>query len=282
MFLRLNFLTLMMLAASCAWGGTMDFRNFTQEDFRSTGFAAPNWFVSLDGSTAGEISNSYNTVLFSDKDILSGGATQAVITGTVFPTTNANNNASGFEDDFFGFVLGFNPGDATSPVADYLLIDWKGVDQSFNFTGGIHDTTGGGLARRGLAISRVSGAPTADELWTHRSLANVATADPQGGVTELQRGLTQGLNGYNVGGSHAFRIEFSTTQVKVFVDGTLELDIAGSFSNGRFGLYESHQNLGATFTEFSKIANSVVPEPSSFSVMGLISIGIMFCRRRKR
>lgn len=29
------------------------------------------------------------------------------------------------DDDCFGFVLGFQPGDLANAAADYLLIDWK-------------------------------------------------------------------------------------------------------------------------------------------------------------
>ncbi len=68
--------------------------------------------------------------------------------------------SSGSADgDAFGLAIGFKPGDTTSPAADYLLIDWRREDQAFNFGCG-----GRAAAKKGLALSRVSGAPADAEL----------------------------------------------------------------------------------------------------------------------
>ena len=82
----------------------------------------------------------------------------------------------GTDDDAVGLVFGFRPGDATyaDPLptdADYLLVDWKGIDQNFNFDdpdGNLpdldndgspdlfHELTGAGLMPAGIAVSRVT------------------------------------------------------------------------------------------------------------------------------
>lgn len=43
--------------------------------------------------------------------------------------TNCNN---GGDDDWVGFVLGFNPSTANSANGQYLLLDWKALAQSYN------------------------------------------------------------------------------------------------------------------------------------------------------
>ncbi|HEX2475308.1 MAG TPA: PEP-CTERM sorting domain-containing protein, partial [Lacipirellulaceae bacterium] len=115
----------------------------------------------------------------------------------------------GTDDDVIGFVLGFEPGDAQlSSSADYMLIDWKGVDQTFNFLdfGAVnfhHDQTPTGPMPVGLALSRVTGIPTADELWQHTDYIE----NPAGAVQQLARGATLGSTPYNrTGGSHFFDI----------------------------------------------------------------------------
>ncbi len=85
-----------------------------------------------------------------------------LIEGTLEVTENPT-----ADDDYIGFALGFNPGDSGNSSASYLLVDWKQVTQSFNFTGGDADNTAGSSALVGLAVSQVSGIPTADEFWGH-------------------------------------------------------------------------------------------------------------------
>ena len=146
------------------------------------------------------------------------------------------------DDDFVGFVLGFEPGDSWSETADYLLIDWKQGNQSYNFGS---DYPGGGCtpgtyARRGLALSRVSGKATADELWGHTNFD-----DPcyglDSGVEEIARAATRGSTGWSDYAEYTFRFEMTATSLRVFVNGTKEFDVTGSFSNGRLGFYNYSQ-----------------------------------------
>lgn len=185
------------------------------------------------GASAGETGNSGATIFYTQESILNKR-----ITGTI---------ASGGDDDMIGLVLGFNPGDTTNPAAEYLLIDWKGVTQAFNFSGGIHDSTGETTAPIGLAASLVQGAPTNDELWGHVNDAG----NSGGGLTELARALTLGGTAYSAAGSHEFEILYADDQVQVFVDGVLQFNLAGTFGDGRLGLYELGHDPGATFSNFA-------------------------------
>jgi hypothetical protein len=148
----------------------------------------------------------------------------------------------GRDDDVIGFVLGFEPGDAQIfSSADYLLIDWKGTTQGFDFddfgTANFHhNQTPTGQMPLGLALSRVTGSPTADELWQHADYAENAT----GGVVQLARGTTLGSTAYNrVEGSHVFDIAYTPTNVTVRVDGVEQFNQPGSYPDGRFGLYSA-------------------------------------------
>jgi cysteine-rich repeat protein len=85
------------------------------------------------------------------------------------------------DDDFFGFVFGYRPGDAANPAANYLLLDWKRANQNIN----------GGLAREGMALSRVTGTPGENSFWHHSATAG-------GAVTEIARASGGfGTNGWD-------------------------------------------------------------------------------------
>lgn len=241
----------------------VDFTQGTSENFAPTGgFVTPNWSVSSGGSTVAETTNSHPTVFYTQESILG-----TRITGTITP---------GSDDDVFGLALGFNPGDTSNTAADYLLLDWKRVTQAFDFTGGVNDATAGTNRMLGLALSEVTGVPSADELWGH--VNDAGNAD--GGVSELARGLTLGSAGYSASGSHDFEILYESDRVQIFVDGVLQFDMAGIFGDGRLGLYEHSQSPGGIYSDF-RIApldfnpiipgiSQQVPEPSSMLVWLLV------------
>ena len=150
----------------------------------------------------------------------------------------------GGDDDFFGFVVGFNGGDSTNANADYLLIDWKKQSQSFNFGG--DSTSPGGNAETGLRLSRVTGIPDCDEFWQH---ANLSGTGESSGLEELQEADTKGSTRYNPQ-TYEFVIEFGPGNIEVYLDGRLELDLEGEFDEGKFGAYSMLHN-SALFWDFS-------------------------------
>ena len=151
--------------------------------------------------------------------------------------------SSGTSDgDAFGLAIGFLPGDTTSPAADYLLIDWRREEQSFRFGCG-----GQATARRGLALSRVSGVPADAELWAHDNRACNGTAS---GVRELARGKRFGSTGWTPGTEYTFALEASPDRLRLFINGVLELDVTGSFPNGRLAFY-GYSQADVTYSGFS-------------------------------
>ncbi|MEX2170306.1 MAG: PEP-CTERM sorting domain-containing protein [Pirellulales bacterium] len=225
----------------------LDFTTFGTENFpRSDSnndpvtdfFPQAVWTVTP--TTATHNQNSDASVLYSQQNVLGKR-----ITGTVTPGT---------DDDILGFVLGFAPGDsAIGSSADYLLIDWKGASQTFDFFDFMgagpefHNLTPTGPMPVGLALSRVTGSPTNDELWQHLDLPE----NPDGGVTQLARGATLGSTAYNrAGGSHQFDIQYTANLITVSVDGVEQFSAAGNFPEGRFGLYTVAQGPPTSFNDY--------------------------------
>ncbi|NJK32127.1 MAG: hypothetical protein HC927_06785 [Deltaproteobacteria bacterium] len=225
----------------------IDFRTFTAETWPSFTFGAPIWQVSGDGRSVTETRNADVSVFFGNEPIEG-----RVIRGTLTP---------GGDDDLVGIVLGWKPGYTADANADFILIDWKGASQNFDFTGTIHDATPGGLCPVGLAISRVTGVPTADELWQHRNLSQ----NPNGGVVELARGATLGATGY-ASGTYDFEIYYTTEFIRVEVNGVLQFYVEGDFpADGTFGLYELAQAPSGAYENFSiglPGLDAGIPEPS--------------------
>jgi hypothetical protein len=146
------------------------------------------------------------------------------------------------DDDFFGFALGFSPGESTNPAADYLLIDWKKGTQFFNF--GAPSCTAGANAPVGLAVSRVFGIPTADEFWGHDNLDTAPCSTSADGLVELARGATKGAVGWVNNAVYTFRFSLTATLLQVWVDDVLELSVPGLYTNGGFAFYNfSQQNV---------------------------------------
>lgn len=153
------------------------------------------------------------------------------------------------DNDFVGFALGYTPGDDMNEDADYVLIDWKQGTQTFNFQ--CQSST----ALEGLAVSRVTGMPTRDELWSHQDLQCDAS---EGGVTELARGISLGEDGWSSSVDYEFRFVYEQDRLQVFVDGVLQADLSGDFPEGRFCFYNFSQS-SVQYSGFTRISTTEPP-----------------------
>lgn len=196
---------------------------------------------------------------------------------TVFHNNSANSQgtalsgsikveaSSNWDDDFIGFVLGYEAGELNSATADYWLIDWKQANQN------AYGATG--LA--GLALSHVTGAETDTEFWGHTGVVN-----------EVARGTNLGSTGWADETEYTFDLTFTSTLIEVFVDGDLEISFSGNFTDGGFGFYNFSQGhvtyAGISNRVIPPINPSVVPLPAGMPIM-LTALGIFgwMARRRK-
>jgi hypothetical protein len=173
---------------------------------------------------------------------------------------------AGGDNDFMGFVLGYNDGDVTNASADYILIDWKQGDQSPGVDG--------------LAISRVTGAlqpnngsHTSNDAWSH-----------SGVVTELARATTLGSTGWLDNTTYDFDLIFTSTQIQVSVNNAVQLSIAGLFNNGSFGFYNFSQAkvLYAGIEERTAPPIGEVPIPAAAFLFAPALLGFMGLRRKAK
>jgi hypothetical protein len=151
---------------------------------------------------------------------------------------------AGGDDDLPGFLLGWQPGDSANATADYLVVDWKKVTQTFQDWG---------TAQAGLAISRQTGTFTRGygggpiDLWSHTL-----------NCTELARSVNHGTTGWDFATDYFFRVLYTPSSVDVWLDGVLEFSLAGTFPPGRFACYNySQSRTGFQF-----------PIPGAFTLYG--------------
>lgn len=156
---------------------------------------------------------------------------------------SGNITVSGGDDDYIGFVLGYDSGDLNSSVTDFLLVDWKARNQGFC----------GGTGRQGISISRVTSTSGGEcDFWTHI-----------GGVEELARGANLGDTGWARNQTYDFELTFTESLVEVFVDSILEISLTAAqagvtgFNNGAFGFY-NYSQAGVTY---GAITEDVLPDP---------------------
>lgn len=191
------------------------------------------------------------------------------------------------DDDFIGFVLGYNSGEMFSNAADFFLIDWKQLDQS-NWG-------------KGLAISHVTNGANGNtsgvggSYWQH----------PASEVNLITRAATLGDVGWEDNTPYLFDLVFTNNLIEVIVNGITEIsitpdDVPGltSFSDGAFGFYNYSQadvlysaitQTDCTLTPTDPACGSSgnpnpptasVPEPGTLSLLALGLFGGTVLRRR--
>ena len=248
------------------------------------------WTVSPDGLSVDQVLNGQPVFYYSDFTAMNTQVVGKVSVSStcLHPTPPFPMNAltqCGVDDDHIGFALGFNPGDAANANANFLLVDWKKRDQCFDYN---TPPTPGSNSPRGLAASRVTGVPTADEYWGHGTQADMSTlvnvnsstvrstcANAPGQsskIKELARGDTLGSTGWSFDVTYTVGFSFTAKALTVTVDGTDQINLSadalgmGDFNNGRLAFYGfSQDNIvysAFTITPYYPAA-VIVPEGST-------------------
>jgi len=196
------------------------------------------WVVAPDHNSVRQTVNGDPTIFYSDFN-----AFGHQLSGTIRVNSTS-------DDDFIGFVVGFNPGELTG-AGEFYLVDWKQLDQNFN-----------GFAPAGLALSRVTmGLADDTGAWAHNSTL---------GVTELSRGATLGSTGWTDLTTYTFDIAYTATNLTVLVNGVEQFNLNGSFSDGRFGFY-NYSQADVTYAGITDIilppTPGGVPEPAAWGML---------------
>lgn len=190
------------------------------------GSPAANWIVQ--GALSDSVfqnRNSRPSVFFNPGSNAQGKA----LKGTIKVETTS-------DDDYIGFVLGYNSGEFASSTADFWLVDWKQRNQT-------------GSPGAGLRLSSVTGnvgAATEDDFWAHARTVNI-----------VQTAANLGSTGWADNTEYTFELSFTSSLIEVFVDGVKELSYVGSFTDGAFGFY----NYSQTNVRYAGITEEVLPPP---------------------
>ena len=138
--------------------------------------------------------------------------------GTMVVTVNVDDTS---DDDFIGFVLGYDEGEGEAAGGDYLLISWKQASQR---------DSSWGRAAEGLTLSSVSGQASDEDLWTL-----------SGDVSEITDAATYGSTGWSSGTDYTFEIDYTPTSLDVSVNGVVQFSETGTFPEGPLGFYTFSQ-----------------------------------------
>lgn len=257
----LSILTVLAPAATYAAPIQVDLTGWTENGFKGNN-GAGSWNVQTGNEEVVQTINGEPTVFFDPGANDQGNS----LRGTVEVETSG-------DDDFVGFVLGYQQGEFNSTNADFWLIDWKQSDQTFD----------GVDAEEGLALSHITGdienGPTAlDSLWSHEDT-----------VDDVQRATNLGSTGWDDNTEYGFDLTFTDTLIEVKVDGDTELSYTStdnggeSFTDGAFGFYNYSQDpvRYAGLTEEQLPPTSSVPLPATLPMFLAGIGGLAFLRRRK-
>ena len=217
-----------------------------------------NWVVAPGGASVNQTINGDPTFFVGPDTFLN-----TVLRGKIRVATSG-------DDDFIGFVMGYSAPVANGNDMNYVLLDWKQVNQNFS----------GAQALEGFTLNRVNGTITnyIPGFWGHADSV---------GFDNLANNHGNTL-GWADNTEYSFEISYMANRVTVNVTGgvyaapTTVLDVAGSFPSGQFGFY-NYSQAQVTYSGFTleQLPPPPVPEPATYGLMllGLLGLGVV---RRKR
>lgn len=217
-----------------------------------------SWTVAGDGSSVVQSINGDPTFFVSP-----GNEIDKTLRGKISVLTSSDN-------DFIGFVFGFNAPASTGNDMDFVLFDWKKADQTYL----------GVTALEGFALSRVQGTITdySPGFWGHASSTGFNVLATHYGTTL----------GWVSNTEYDFSILYQASRIRIdiaggaFGTGTTIFDVAGSFPDGRFGFYNYSQQSVRYAGLTEELTPPPIPEPatSALLLLGLGAVGALARHRR--
>jgi hypothetical protein len=222
-----------------------------------------NWVVAPDGSSVLQTINGNPTFFVSP-----GNQFNTTLRGKISVQTTG-------DDDYIGFVFGFNGPAANGTDMDFLLFDWKQTNQ--------------GAASEGFGLARVQGnVPTAqsDPVFWNR------VDNPAFGYDNLATRF--GPNeGWQDNVEYDFTMLYQQNRIKIdiaggaFGGGQTIFDLAGVFNDGRFGFY----NYSQASVRYAGLTEEATPPPPGGSnpvpapgtaLLAALGLGALAVQRRGR
>lgn len=172
----------------------------------------PEWELSDDRLTVTQLKNSNPAIYMTNLPAAGATLTFDLEVGTTD------------DNDFIGWVVGFEKDDTTNPDAEFMLFDWKKEDQ----------VMGNALGKTGLAMSRVKGVMNSsgglEPFFGHK-----------GAISEEARARTLGSKPWESNTPYRVKMTYEPTRIRVWINGVLEFDKSGTFPVGKFGFYTCSQ-----------------------------------------
>ncbi len=258
---KFTLLGLFAMAGSLALAAPIDLTTWQKRGPAANG----TWNVASGGGSVTQTTNGNPTFFVSPGNFLN-----STLSGTIRVVSS--------DDDFVGFVFGFQGPAATGNDMNFLLLDWKRGNQTF----------GGRLAQEGFALSRVNGTITDYNpgFWGH-------TDSDEFDVLATDYGADRGWRPSIL---YTFEVLYQENRIEVVVSGgafgTGEtiFDLAGTFEAGRFGFY-NYSQAGVTYAGITEEDTPLppppppggeIPEPTTVGLVGVTLLGVAVVRRRRR
>ncbi|QQX77300.1 MULTISPECIES: HYR domain-containing protein [Aequorivita] len=186
-----------------------------------------NWIPAVDGNSVRQTINSNPSFYVSNAEYFN-----TTIQGEFRVETTS-------DDDFIGFVIGYQSPNSTTPNNNYnfIMFDWKQAPQA----------SGGCTAPAAMRLTRFQGSSSdfAAAFWCQNSPINQVLA------------TNASMGGWADNTLYTFQVQYGASNISVWVNGTQIFDVDGTYPSGRFGFYNYSQEA-VLYQNFSLPFSAVI------------------------